>query len=207
MTLTRQRAITPEIFAHPALVRLPTAVRLTEVGLRMHADDHGRGQVRLRAILADVFPETSEINEATLVDHLLALAEADVIVLYDIEGQSFFEFIDWPKVDRAGKPTVPSAPPFARSSRRSREWFVAGESERGRERESEREWEGESEREREGEPSSRMSREGLPPDPFCPEHPGGIEQPCIACQNARLRNQHYKDRLRYETAREMRGES
>lgn len=207
MTLTRQRAVTPEIFAHPALVRLPPAVRLTEVGLRMHADDHGRGRVRLRAILADLFPETSEITETVLVDHLLALAEADVITLYDDAEGSCFEFVDWPKVDRAGKPTAPAAPSFARSSRRSRESFVAGESERERERESGREWAGESGREGEGEATSRMSREGLPPDPFCHEHPGGIEFPCIACQNARLRNQHYKDRLRHELAREMRGES
>lgn len=205
--MTRQRAVTPETFALPALVKLPPAVRLTEVGLRMHADDHGRGRVRLRHILADVFPETSEITEAVLVDHLLQLAEADVIVLYEDGDESCFEFVDWPRVDRAGKSNVPPAPPRARSSRRSRESFVAGESEREREGESgrEREWASESESERE--PASRMSREGLPPDPFCAEHPGGVEFPCIACQNARLRNQHYKDRMRWELAQELRGDS
>lgn len=204
MALTRQRAVTPEIFALPALVKLPPAVRLTEVGLRMHADDHGRGRVRLRHILADVFPETSEITEAVLVDHLLMLAEAGVIVLYEDDHGSCFEFVDWPKVDRPGRSSAPPAPSFARSSRQSRDTFVAGESGSEWERESEsgRASGGEGASERES--PSRMSREDLPPDPFCSEHPGGVEFPCIACQNARLRNQHYKDRLRHELAREMR---
>lgn len=198
MTLTRQRAITPEIFAHPALMRMPPEVRLTEVGLRMHADDHGRGRVRLRAILADVFPETSAITEAVLTDHLLELAEAGLIVLFEDEHGSCFEFLDWPKVDRPGRASVRAAPAFARSSRGLRDTLVAVESERD---ESERERAGE----REGEALSRMSREELPPDPFCSEHPGGVEFPCIACQNARLRNQSFKDRMRWELAREMRG--
>lgn len=173
----------------------------------MHADDHGRGRVRLRHILADVFPETSEITEAVLVDHLLMLAEAGVIVLYEDAHGSCFEFVDWPKVDRPGRPSAPPAPPFAKPSRDHREGFVAGESEREWERESESGRESEGAREGERESTSRMSREDLPPDPFCSEHPGGVEFPCIACQNARLRNQHYKDRLRHELSREMRGES
>lgn len=207
MTLTRQRAVTPEIFAHPALVRLSPATRLTEVGLRMHADDHGRGRVRLRAILADVFPETSEITEGVLTDQLLELAEAGVIVIWEDAHGSCFEFVNWPKVDRASKPTTPPAPPFARPSRSSRDSFVAGESEREWEGERGREGEWKSEGASEREAPSRMSREGLPPDPFCPEHAGGVLYSCIACQNARLRNQHYKDKLRWELAQELRGDS
>lgn len=164
-------------------------VRVTAEGLRLHADDHGRGRVELRQILADVWPETSEVTEAVLVDHLLALAEADLIVLFsDPYGRECYAFTSWASVDRPGKTDVPE-PPVARPSRRPRDTFVAGE------RESERAGESGSGREAH---SLRMSREVLPPDPFCPDHPEATLDPCIACQNARLRNRRFLDQRRLE---------
>jgi hypothetical protein len=172
--------------------KLPPLVRATAEGLRMHADDHGRGFVELRQILADVYPETSEVTESVLVDHLLMLAEAEVLTLYEHAGRSCYQFTLWGRIDRPSDTRVPEPPPFARSSRDSRESFAAGE--RGGESESGRAGVGESERETQ---SARISREVLPPDPFCPDHPGGILEPCIACQNARLRNKHFLDVRRW----------
>lgn len=191
MTLTRPRTVTVEAFERTR--SLPPMVRVTAEGLRMHADDHGRGWVEFRQILADVWPETSEVTESVLVDHLLILAEADVIVLYEHRGRSCYAFTEWARVDRANTTRVPDPPPFARVSRESREEFVAGE--RGSERERESARAGESGRETQ---SARMSREELPPDPFCPDHPGGVLEPCIACQNARLRNKHFLDLRRWD---------
>ncbi|MDR7113906.1 hypothetical protein J2X03_003808 [Microbacterium trichothecenolyticum] len=132
------------------------------------------------------------MTESVLVDHLLILAEADVITLYEHTGRSCYAFTEWGRVDRAGDTRVPDPPPFARPSRRPRESFVAGEREGERERESERAGEGGRETQ-----SARISREELPPDPFCIDHPGGILEPCIACQNARLRNKHFLDVRRW----------
>lgn len=179
--------------------RLPPALRATAEGLRMHADDHGRGRVELRQILADVYPEQSEVTESVLVDHLLELAEANVLVLYEVRGISHYEFNLWGRVDRPTRSELPEPPPLARRSRATRESRLAGE--RESERESEREREGESARESESEgetPSARMSREVLPPNPFCADHPGGVLEPCIACQNARLRNKHFLDIRRWD---------
>lgn len=188
MTLTRPRTIPLE--AYRTARTLPPMIRVTAEGLRMHADDHGRGPVELRQILADVWPETSEVTEAVLVDHLLTLAEAGLIVLFeDPSGRECYAFTEWGRVDRAGDPSVPEPPPFARPSRHSRETFAAGE------RESERASESEGARGRERE-SLRMSREELPPDPFCPDHPEGTLESCIACQNARLRNKRFLDHKR-----------
>ena len=172
---------------------LPPDVRATAEGLRMHADDHGRGFVELRQILADVYPQTSEVTESVLVDHLLALAEAGVIALYEHGGVSCYEFTIWGRVDRPNESDIPTAPAFARASRDSRERFVAGE----REGERERERESGGERARET-PSARMSREVLPPDPFCPDHQTPTLEPCIACQNARLLNKRFLDLRRWE---------
>ncbi|KAA9110164.1 hypothetical protein [Microbacterium rhizomatis] len=191
MTLTRPRTMTVEAFESTR--KLSPLVRVTAEGLRMHADDHGRGFVEFRQILADVWPETSEVTESVLVDHLLILAEAEVICLYEHGGRSCYAFVVWGRVDRAGDTAIPEPPPFARRSREPRETLAAGEREGERERGGERE--GESERERE---TPRMSREVLPPDPFCADHPGGILEPCIACQNARLRNKRFLDIRRWE---------
>ncbi|MCC4906945.1 hypothetical protein [Microbacterium sp. cx-59] len=193
MTLSRARTITVEAFEQTR--KLPPLVRATAEGLRMHADDHGRGYVELRQILADVYPETSEVTESVLVDHLLMLAEAEVITLYEHGDRSCYQFTLWGRVDRPGDTRVPQPPPFARASRDSRETFAAGEREGAGE--SARASAGESEREREAQ-SARISREVLPPDPFCPDHPGGVMEPCIACQNARLRNKHFLDVRRWE---------
>ena len=177
--------------------RLPPALRATAEGLRMHADDHGRGRVELRQILADVYPEQSDVTESVLVDHLLELAEAEVLTLYEDRGVSLYVFTHWGRIDRPTKSELPEPPPFARRSREPRESLLAGE--RGSERESASEGAGEgagaSERET---PSARMSREVLPPNPFCEDHPGGVLEPCIACQNARLRNKHFLDLRRWE---------
>lgn len=177
--------------------RLPPALRATAEGLRMHADDHGRGRVELRQILADVYPEQSDVTESVLVDHLLELAEADVLTLYEDRGVSLYVFTHWGRIDRPTKSELPEPPPFARRSREPRESLLAGE--RGGERESESEGAREGERAGEREtPSARMSREVLPPNPFCEDHPGGVLEPCIACQNARLRNKHFLDIRRWD---------
>lgn len=179
-------------------------VRVTAEGLRMHADDHGRGFVEFRQILADVWPETSEVTESVLVDHLLILAEADVIALYEHDGRSCYAFTMWGRVDRASDSGIPDPPPFARASRAARE-SVASPSREPREplaageSGSERASEGEGGSASGGETHApRMSREELPPDPFCPDHPGGVLEPCIACQNARLRNKRFLDIRRWE---------
>jgi len=200
--LTRPRTLTVQAFKQ--IRSLPPLLRATAEGLRMHADDEGRGLVELRQILADVYPTESSVTESTLVDHLLELAEAGVIVLYeDSRNRSCYEFTMWGRVDRPAESKIEAAPAFARDScadsREPREECLAGEREREGERESG------SESGREGEDTSRLSREDLPPDPFCREHPGGVTYPCIECQNARLHNQHWKDRKRWETRRRVRG--
>lgn len=175
---------------------LPAMVRVTAEGLRMHADDHGRGFVELRQILADVWPSTSEVTESILVDHLLMLAEAEVISLFEHRGRECYEFTVWGRVDRPAQSTIPAAPEFARPSRDSRETFLAGE--RGSGRAGESEGERASGRERDSDTSTRLSREELPPSPFCSEHPDGVLEPCIACQNARLRNKRFLDLRRWQ---------
>jgi hypothetical protein len=181
MAMTRRRVVTPEGFSRDELLSLPPAVRLTEIGLRLYADDHGREKVNQRLMLARLYPLDRERRESDIDDHLLQLDEAGVIVVYDAAGETYFALTHWPKVDRPNDSRFPDPP-----SRSNRESF-SNDSWRGRE------GEGESERGEGG--HARTNREGLPPDPFCQRHPEGTLNgaPCRECGTARLRRQKWDD--------------
>ncbi|WP_336647555.1 hypothetical protein [Microbacterium sp. MMO-10] len=179
MAMTRRRVVTPDGFSRDEMLSLPPAVRLTEIGLRLYADDHGREKVNQRLMLARLYPLDQDMSESTIDEHLLLLDEAGAIVVYDAHGETFFALRDWPKVDRPQDSRFPSPP-----SRSVRDSFVAGERERGRE--GEREWEDEG-------GNARTDREDGPPDPFCHRHPDGAPPgvPCRDCGTARLRHEKY----------------
>lgn len=179
MAMTRRRVVTPEGFSRDELLSLSPSVRLTEIGLRLYADDHGRERVNQRLMLARLYPMDEGMTEQDIDDHLLQLDEVDAITLYDSNGATFFALTEWPKVDRPQDSRIPPPP-----SRMNRERFVAGE------RESERE------RERASESVSghaRSDREDGPPDPFCPAHPEGSDDPCRPCGVRRLRRKKWDD--------------
>lgn len=198
MAMTRRRTVTPEGYAREELLSLPPAVRLTEISLRLYADDHGREKVNARLMLASFFPLDEGMSERTIEEHLLLLDEAGCIVLYDVAGSTFFALTEWPTVDRA-KPSRFPDPPLANDSRTPRDPFVAGE----------RESEGENERERAGAESgpARTDRD-MPPSPFCPAHraTGGTDDPCRACGRHRLKRKVWDDehlgRVRFEPSDE-----
>ncbi|WP_336633422.1 MULTISPECIES: hypothetical protein [unclassified Microbacterium] len=183
MAMTRRRVVTPEGVTRDEILSLPRDVRLTEILLRLYADDHGREKVNQRLMLARLYPMDRDMTESTIDEHLLLLDEADAITLYDASGSTFFSMTDWPKVDRPQDSRYPPPP-----SRSVRDPFVAGERERARERESEygSEWDGER-------GHARTDRESGPPDPFCPAHPDGTDDPCRPCGVRRLRRKKWDD--------------
>lgn len=181
MAMTRRRVVTPEGFSRDELLSLSPAIRLTEIGLRLYADDHGREKVNQRLMLARLYPMDREMRESDIDEHLLQLDDAGAIVVYDAAGETYFSVTDWPKVDRPQDSRHPAPP-----SRMNRERFVAGEREEGG---------GGGEREPRESGRTRTDREGLPPDPFCERHPDGTEfgAPCRECGTARLRRKKWDD--------------
>ncbi|TDL43857.1 hypothetical protein [Microbacterium oleivorans] len=174
--------MTPEGYSREELLSLPPAVRLTEISLRLYADDHGRERVNSRLMLASFYPLDRDMTDATIVEHLLMLDDAGCLTLYDLDGATYYAMEEWPTVDRA-KPSRFPEPPLANASRTSREGFVAGEREReGEEREGER-------------GPARPPREGSPPSPFCPTHraTGGTEEPCRSCGRHRMQRKVWDD--------------
>jgi hypothetical protein len=196
MAMTRRRVVTPEGVTRDEILSLPRDVRLTEILLRLYADDHGRERVNQRLMLARLYPMDEDMTESTIDEHLLMLDEAGAIVVYSADGSTFFSVTEWPKVDRPQDSRFPP-PPFENGSRTDRDRFVAGE------RESEREWERGGGDER---GSARTDREDGPPDPFCPAHPDGTDDPCRPCGVRRLRRKKYDDEQMAEARRSVRFE-
>lgn len=186
MAMTRRRTITPEGYSREELLSLPPEVRLTEISLRLYADDQGRERVNARLMLASFYPLDQTMTDSTIVEHLLMLDDAECLTLYDVDGSTFYAMSEWPTVDRAKDSRFP-APPVANDSRGARDSFVAGE------RESERGGAGER-------GHARTDRD--PPSPFCRAHQesGGTDDPCRACGRARLQRKVWDDE-RFAAAR------
>ncbi|MDF2920515.1 MAG: hypothetical protein K0S70_4733 [Microbacterium sp.] len=185
MAMTRRRTVTPEGYSREELLSLPPEVRLTEISLRLYADDHGRERVNSRLMLASFYPLDRDMTDQTIVEHLLMLDDAGCLTLYDLDGATFYAMSEWPSVDRAKDSRFPSPPPLASASRGSRESFVAGERESERASEGAGEWES---------GPARTDRDS-PPSPFCLAHreTGGTDDPCRGCGRARLQRKVWDD--------------
>ncbi|MEB0201984.1 hypothetical protein QN354_09470 [Cryobacterium sp. 5I3] len=195
--MTRKRDLLPEMFRNEDLLALSVQTRLTAIGLRLYADDHGRETATAALIKAALWPLDTDVTDATINGHLIELDDAGYLDLYQIGPRTYFQVVEWPRVDHPAVSKIPEAP--ARdSSRTAREPFAAGEGER-EEKESERYSEGEGAwRDAEGAESaeggySRTVREDLPPSPFCRSHPEGTDKPCRNCGTARLRHRSWND--------------
>ena len=186
MAITRQRQLPPEAFLNPQLLALPPAVRLTEIGLRMYADNFGREQVHERLLIAAIYPFDRAMTELEMAEHLEQLFDAGVIVLYTAgpRREDFYQFVEWPAVSHAGRSKHPDPPEDFRNDSGT----VPGEGERGRE--------GEGESAPGGAPSGNVPDPDSPPDPFCRVHmPTGTDQPCQRCGRARLARKVYDQKL------------
>ncbi len=185
MGIRRQRSIPPEVWTDETLSSLPSAVRLTAIGLRMHADDAGRENANTRLLWASLYPLSEEVTEEHLTEHLLELAYAKEIVLYTVGDRTYYQIVDWPKVDHPQQSRLPAPPPeaLANASRTVREAFAAGGEERAGEEA--------------GGPgdTSRTDRDGVR-SPFCPQHPEGTFTPCGPCGTARMQHEADVARLR-----------
>jgi hypothetical protein len=171
MGVGKLRSIPPDLWTDESLIELPLPVKWTAVGLRMHADDHGRQTVTDWMLRPSIWPGAG-ISEEELVDHLLALADVGYIGLYDAQGKTYYQVREWPSVSHPKRSDYPDPPPslFQRA---------AGGSPEGRSA-----WEREGEG---GEWGDEERPAGIPPSPFCPVHrPNGTRGNCRHCGTARL---------------------
>lgn len=180
MSVSRQRAVPPEDFTTEELLELPAAVRATMTGLRMIADDHGRGQAIPRLIWASLWAMSHEVSEDDVMVHLLQLDELGWLRLYTVGDRTLYAIAVWPKVDRAHPSRYPAPPPeaLANESRTVRDPFVAWGEGRGEE----------AGAGPVGDSGGTSPDPLLGPSPFCPKHPTGTYKDCGGCGTARMQH-------------------
>lgn len=189
MTFTKQRQMPMELWTVETMMTLDPAVKWTAISLRAFADDHGR-QTRTDWILRRALYPRDEVSREEFDSHLLALAIADVIVLYEVDGAALYAMVEWPAVQHPKPSRFPPPPEdFMKASRSSQDSFMA--------------MEGESESARASEGAGAL---GEPPSPFCPTHQSafGTDEDCRKCGRRRLAREEWwrQYRARLEAERE-----
>lgn len=108
----RIRTIKPEWLDDERIVCASPEARVLSIALILLADDHGRGRASPTVLAGRVFPGAENPRE-TLAKALGELASLSFVVLYEVDGQSYFAIRNWEKhqrVDRPGRPQVPPPP-------------------------------------------------------------------------------------------------
>lgn len=190
MPMNRQRSLPANDFSDPTIGSLPPEIRLTAIGLRMIADDEGRGQVRIRPMVAELYEHDESMTSEEMQRHLVTLNDSRFLTLYTAEGLHLYQIRMWPPVDHPKASRFPPPEGFSKPSRSSHETFAAVEREgaSGSESGGARAWAGAPSHERA--PSRSPLEEPSapePPSPFCSQHqPYGIEAACGPCGTARM---------------------
>ncbi|RRD61359.1 hypothetical protein [Leucobacter sp. OH1287] len=112
MSFNRARSLPPSDFTDPKFAALPALVRMTAAGLRMFADDEGRGLVRLRSMIAEIYEYDLSVTEHVMEDHLLQLDDAGWLTLYQADGMSLFQIRYWPPVPHMRPSDLPAPPGY-----------------------------------------------------------------------------------------------
>lgn len=103
----RIRTIKPEWLDDERLVLADSDARVLSIALILLADDYGRGRANRTILEARVFPGKIP---GTLAKALGTLRTLNFVLLYEVDGQSYFAIRNWTKhqkVDKPGKPQVP----------------------------------------------------------------------------------------------------
>lgn len=188
--MRRSRKIKPEFFTSEDVLALPRDVRLTFIGLWLYADDYGNERINSALLKASIWPLDDDITTSVLDEHLLMLADHQMLTLYAVDGRDYFHITNWDRHQRVDKPsasTIP-LPPDLEASRDSREGRASegGERREGVERECGEGAPGCDQVGSLGGGERVRPRSALPPSPFCPRHPTGTDKACKPCGNARL---------------------
>jgi len=93
--MARMRTLKPEFFRSKALARCSLGARLTFMGLWGEADDFGRGEAEPRVLAGAIWPLDDDMGWEQVEVHLLELANEKKIVVYEVDGDRYYEIPSW----------------------------------------------------------------------------------------------------------------
>ena len=94
--MSRIRTLKPGFFRSRSLAKVTRDARLTFQGLWVEADDAGRGIAHADLLKGTIWPLDADITADVIDAHLLELAAAH-IVLYEVDGERYYEILNWEK--------------------------------------------------------------------------------------------------------------
>lgn len=106
----RIRSLKPEFLEDEALGLAGDNARMLAIGLLLLADDHGRGRANEQFLAAHVWSYDPREGLEKVREGLARLSGAGFVIVYEADGQRYFEIRNWKKhqrVDKPGKPRVP----------------------------------------------------------------------------------------------------
>lgn len=102
--MARKRMIDPNFWRDEKIAKCSYMERLLFEGLWTFAEDNGVGRASPLLIKADIFPYDS-LREADIQKSLAKLASLGLILLYEIEGQSYYYVLNFLKHQTINKPS------------------------------------------------------------------------------------------------------
>lgn len=135
----RIRSIKPEWLDDQRLASSSDYARVLSIALILLADDHGRGRAHQLFLAARAWPYGTPAETLPKVSGGLAeLEQIGFVLIYEIEGQSYFEIRNWKKhqkISHPGKPLFPEPPKGLRKSSGASPPILGPDQEKERERE------------------------------------------------------------------------
>lgn len=107
--MARRRMIDPNFFESEDVSRLTLRQRFLLIGMVSMADDYGKGRATPAKVRSFVFPyEDIPIREINA--DMQKIAEHISIEFYEVEGNSYYKFVNWSKWQRVDKPQPSNIP-------------------------------------------------------------------------------------------------
>lgn len=113
--MPRIRTIKPEFWSDSIVAELDFFTRLFYIGLWNFADDAGRGRAKAKEINGALFPHDDDVENRQVEEALQNLASKGRIVLYEADGQRYFQIVHWKKhqvINRPSKSSIPAPDGF-----------------------------------------------------------------------------------------------
>lgn len=195
--MARIRTIKPGFFASEDMARLPLRARMTFAGLWTYADDYGNGNANPKLIKAALWSLDDDVTPDEVQNDLNALELNGQIVLYEVDGRSYFHVVKWAthqRVDRASKSDIPAPSTQAREDDASGSGALPVDNLKKpgqddylgtREDDASPRDKNPQEGEGKGEGNKGGDARGAEPPRYCSDHPKGTKAKCGPCGDAR----------------------
>lgn len=188
--MARIRTIKPDAFKSESLSACSRGARWTFAGLWTYCDDAGVGRADSRLIKAELYPLDDGTTPAVVDDDMNELIDAGCLHTFQAGGKVFIHIPGMGVHQRINRPTpsiLPTCPCLTHTGLTecslSAHGDVSGEME-GKGKGSGKGGGGAADADAPTTPTPKADPDKRPPR-HCPKHPGGTDDPCRACGDAR----------------------